>query len=782
MNFFLMFRFEHSIEGKKMEYGFPFPPYDIQKEFMKSVHDALDAGGIALLESPTGTGKTLSLICGTLSWFKKHAFALPLDENAGNGKTTEDPLQAHLEKIQREELEADQDAHAEHRNKVAKYVTRAHLSVGGHAAKPKSVKKTKVDPEDEFLLPDVHVVSSIKKEDEEKNGGSILSDPATTMRIFYTSRTHSQLHQFCEELRKTGFYCKKPSVMAKADMFANPQIWTASLGSRAGLCVYEPVRSLGSQTAVNDACQQKRESKGGCECNKSEAVNLLAAECLTEGLIDVEELFKRGQRRGTCAYFASRVMMKQCDLIVLPYQMLLHEPTRIALGLQTKGAVVIIDEAHNLIDAINSVHSAVLSSAMVEAAALQLKAYLGRYRQRLSHSNLVFVRELQSVLSGLSKMFEHKKGVTTDVIVGVNDFLFDISCDNVNMFQLVAKIKESRISNILRGFSSSAQASPAANQPNSFYSVTHFIECLTYRDGDGRILLRGSKSCVEFLLLSPEKCFEKLAAECKSVLLAGGTLSPVDWMARQLISDPAIMQRVSMHSFEHVVSPDRVLLLPLANGPLGNRLNFAFSSRGSEEMQNELVAVLSNVKRVSPGGVVVFFPSYAFQEQFFEFASSRLGCAIFRSTQQSGAAGSMAVFDEYVDEIKKRSGRAMLWSVVGGALSEGINFSDSLARTVVMVGVPYPNPNDVVIAERNKRFGGGTSFADALATRAVNQSIGRAIRHANDYACILLVDARYVAPSCISTPAWMNKSMTTHGTFGSALADMIKFFRRLEQL
>ena len=40
--------------------------------------------------------------------------------------------------------------------------------------------------------------------------------------------------------------------------------------------------------------------------------------------------------------------------------------------------------------------------------------------------------------------------------------------------------------------------------------------------------------------------------------------------------------------------------------------------------------------------------------------------------------------------------------------------------------------------------------------RAVNQSIGRSIRHIRDYAAILLVDARYSTPRNVaSLPAWI---------------------------
>lgn len=51
---------------------FPFPPYEPQLEYMRQVIRALEKSENALLESPTGTGKTLSLLCGTLAWLRQN--------------------------------------------------------------------------------------------------------------------------------------------------------------------------------------------------------------------------------------------------------------------------------------------------------------------------------------------------------------------------------------------------------------------------------------------------------------------------------------------------------------------------------------------------------------------------------------------------------------------------------------------------------------------------------------------------------------------------------------
>lgn len=47
---------------------FPYPAYECQQVYMEKVIQAVQLSQHALLESPTGTGKTLCLLCAVLAW------------------------------------------------------------------------------------------------------------------------------------------------------------------------------------------------------------------------------------------------------------------------------------------------------------------------------------------------------------------------------------------------------------------------------------------------------------------------------------------------------------------------------------------------------------------------------------------------------------------------------------------------------------------------------------------------------------------------------------------
>ena len=99
-------------------------------------------------------------------------------------------------------------------------------------------------------------------------------------------------------------------------------------------------------------------------------------------------------------------------------------------GLELKGNVVIIDEAHNLIEAINNVNSCCVTLNHIQTSNRQLQRYYDRYKDRLLGKNVMYIKQILTLLASLSKYLLHctssVKEPTADVaseVMSINDFL-----------------------------------------------------------------------------------------------------------------------------------------------------------------------------------------------------------------------------------------------------------------------------------------------------------------------------------------------------------------------
>ena len=96
--------------------------------------------------------------------------------------------------------------------------------------------------------------------------------------------------------------------------------------------------------------------------------------------------------------------------MAVPYNLILHRGTREASGIVLKDQIIIIDEAHNLLDAIAAMYSAEITERQAKKAASQLRQYSDRYKSRLTPKNTLHVKQLTSVLTKLEEVW---KGLPT---------------------------------------------------------------------------------------------------------------------------------------------------------------------------------------------------------------------------------------------------------------------------------------------------------------------------------------------------------------------------------
>uniref|UniRef100_A0A8C2YWH0 DEAD/H (Asp-Glu-Ala-Asp/His) box helicase 11 n=1 Tax=Cyclopterus lumpus TaxID=8103 RepID=A0A8C2YWH0_CYCLU len=827
------------MENGRAQFPFPYQPYDIQEQFMQALYKTLDQGKVGIFESPTGTGKSLSLICGALSWLTDHEeksrqkTAALLHEGEASLSTSTAPSSAPsssaepdwitdfvhkkaerdlVSKLKEEELKRKKRAERLEmiRNNVQlKYAMKRKSCEDEEAFKLLQLSKEEEteaqgDQEDEELI-----IAEYESDDEFCGAEDDTDDELVeehVNKIYYCSRTHSQLAQFVHEVQKSPF---------------SKDISLVTLGSRQNLCINEEVRRLGSIQRINDCCMEmqknKREkphhkegakrkrgpAKPVCPYNKASALQQMRDSVL--GTVhDIEQMLKLGRETHSCPYYATRLAVPPAQLVVLPYQMLLHEATRRAAGVQLKGQVVIIDEAHNLSDTLSSIHSAELTGAQLCRAHSQLTQYADRYKSRLKAKNLMYIKQILFVIEGLVRVLGGKVGQnpqsqttqTGTELHSINNFLFKAQIDNINLFKVLQRYFEKSMISRKVSFTTVHDSSPPpaplctvspADQQGSeaekvlsaspMMQVEVFFMALTNSNTDGRVLAhRQGTSSVKFLLLNPAVHFAEVLKQCRAVIIAGGTMQPVSDFKQELLFSAGVgEERITEFSCGHVIPPENILPLVLCSGPSGQELDFTFQNRDSPRMMDETGRILSNICNVVPGGVVCFFPSYEYSRR------------IVSHWEASGALTRLANKKKIFQEPKKANQveQVALASTSVTFSIEGINFSDDLGRCVVMVGMPYPNIKSPELQEKMSYLdkhlphsGGrspGQALIENLCMKAVNQSIGRAIRHRGDYSSIVMCDRRYSRPATLSKlPTWIKSRTSTHTTFGPAFAALRK--------
>jgi chromosome transmission fidelity protein 1 len=528
--------------------------------------------------------------------------------------------------------------------------------------------------------------------------------------------------------------------------------------------------------------------------------------------MDVEELAAKGGELNGCAYYAARRAAQQAEILLMPYSSLLHEETRKLLGVRLRGSVIVLDEAHNVGEAVSASYSATVTQHHLEIACSALKNYIDRFRSRLGPSNLRHLSMLYEVASCLQRTIESS---SSSIMEGLYDFVKRAEIHNIDVFRLTNFVRESKILLKLSNYGEYVEDSnlnskdEEASALSALQSLTSFISALGSSESDGRILIE-LNSCEEktqrqlkYLLVDSSSRFVSLASDARAIIFAGGTLSPTEALLNQLVPNIRASRVVRTLTCGHIVPDGNLLCCALASGPTGYSLNFSFKRRDFQAT-DELGRVVLNMCKIAPGGIVVFLPSFQYMQSVIERWHSNGTISAVKKHKNlhwepRSASEVEQTLSSHASDANESHHGALLLCVVGAKLSEGVNFADATGRCIILAGLPYPSPNDVELRERMRfhdelkrkandegrpdasELPSGRDLYESLCSRAVNQAVGRAIRHVNDWAAVVLADERFAASEGDGARSrlsdWMAKSLKVPRTFGEFCRVSAAFFK-----
>ncbi|KAL1719631.1 helicase C-terminal domain-containing protein [Schizophyllum commune] len=880
--------------------SFPYPqPYRIQLDLMRHLYEVLESKKISIVESPTGTGKTLSLLTASLTWLRDHqdrarkAHAL---EVTGNAKKST-PQWAIDQAVARKkrELEAREEEREERMKKARAKEAKLRARVVHMKKKQLLTNESRYLPSDDedaededgmskevralfakyvtaLLFVDTFDTHAFRIE-ASRNTSRITEEDEEALKctkIYYASRTHSQLSQVLPELRRVDERRGSCSSSASGDSqpkntnekFAREcgkrhreqedevQYYTTTravaLGSRKQLCINDMLLK-GKRIDLDEACRAMLAEKKEKRCphlpsQEEEAAMLDLRDQILATPKDIEELAATGRASGICPYFGSRKAIDQAELVTLPYNLLFQKSAREALGIDLKDQIVVIDEAHNVIPTLLSLSTTSLPLSQIRLSLAQVTTYLAKFKTRLKHVHVLSLRRLTVFLESLVACVEGWGGARPipsqptgkpthlalpprTVIMTPNDFVSRLGkkVEGINLLEVERYLKASRIARKISGYcleleeaaegmdERHAGARKRKGMVPPLHAVEDFMVSLSGINDDGRIsFIRNANGSLEvrYQLLNPEPNFAEVVDEARAVVLAGGTMSPMSDVFNQLFSHVAA-ERLTSFSCGHIIPASNLQTLVVTKGPKGGPVEFKAERQKDPAAIEELGQILFNLVCVTPKGMVVFFPSY----NFLNVAKAAWGQSgtlgrlegrkkIFfepeETTDVDKVLQSYATAVHEVDPARPKPG-ALLFAVIGAKLSEGLNFADDLARSVVIIGMPYANLGSAELKERMayvKRLeerrvregkhvrGKGAKDAAAelyenMCMNAVNQSIGRAIRHQGDWAALVLLDRRYANTAIRNKlPKWIGSGLTVADTYGMVIKELATFYRQ----
>uniref|UniRef100_A0A8D0LCQ2 Regulator of telomere elongation helicase 1 n=1 Tax=Sphenodon punctatus TaxID=8508 RepID=A0A8D0LCQ2_SPHPU len=669
---------------------FPFQPYKCQEEYMTKVLECLQKKVNGILESPTGTGKTLCLLCSTLAW-REHF---------------KDSISA--QKI------------AQRMNGVELFPDRPMSSWG--------------DAEIPTYYTDVP-------------------------KIIYASRTHSQLTQVIGELKNTVY---RPKVCV--------------LGSREQLCINPEVKRQESKHMQIHMCRMKVTARSCHFYNNVEGKFGYKNGAFVFKLTDrrARELKRKWVSMAVCPYYLSRSLKQQADIIFMPYNYLLDSKSRRAHNLDLKGTVVILDEAHNVEKLCEESSSFDLTpydlASAMDAINIVLEEQAKAVQQNEIHVefNMEFARILLQLENAIDavELPASGGGVTKE-----GSYIFDLFAEAQITFQTKSSLLESleQIVQFLAG-RKCAHAVWLCSSAHHLFSQVHIHPDTSNQKKKQRTdqwsssVTKKQGKVLSYWFFSPGYSMHELVRQgVRTIILTSGTLSPLSSLSMEMqIPFPVCLEN------PHVIDKHQIWVGVIPKGPDGGLLSSTYEKRFSVECLSSLGKTIGNLVRVVPHGLLAFFPSYPVMDRSLEYWRVR------------GLKG-VSLFTYLLSVIE---------STLPLQASEGLDFADRNGRGVIITGLPFPpriDPRVVLkmqfLDEMKAKVTGGQFLSGhqwyrQQASRAVNQAIGRVIRHRQDYGAIFLCDHRFMNTDArAQLPSWVRPYVKVYENFGHVVRDVSQFFR-----
>ncbi len=505
-----------------------------------------------------------------------------------------------------------------------------------------------------------------------------------TSRIFYlTARTTARraAEQALERMRAKGLKVRAITLTAKEKLCPYP----------ATAC--EPAacpRALGYYDRSREALKRA-----------------LAVENLSRDT--VERLAKEEE---LCPFEFQLDLSETCDVVICDYNYAFDPRVKLKrFFLEKSDAVLLVDEAHNLIERAREMLSASISSRDYSS--------LRREWKRLDPD------KNSPLLSSITSVIEVLKGLKDS---------YPNPCWEDGASEALGEALEIFL-DAARPFLGSAGAFSKA-LAERYFEALNYTRVASEMGGDHRVLYEAGEKelLVKLWCFNPAPYLKKCMSRVRGALLFSATLTPLTYYRDMLGIDEDAGDRLV-----DLPSPFPAENLMVAALPLGTTFRLREGTAGA------VAGAIAAMARGKRGNYLACFPSHAYLNLVGDHLQMIAGdLAIVRQKSHMSEREREA----FLGAFREAPERTMVALVaMGGVFAEGVDLPGELlsGAAIVGIGTPQLSLERAALTELMDEAGEGGHYAYTYpGLQRVLQAAGRVIRTETDRGVIALIDERYL--------------------------------------
>ena len=557
--------------------------------------------------------------------------------------------------------------------------------------------------------------------------GTIEHALANDKRVVYITRTNSQATIAIKELRAIS---KRRNVLG------------ISLQGRRNSCPMLSELSVDNLTPgeLSRVCEHKKKNtrdgiKGGCTyyANTVHLGQSYFRRYCADNIPTSDELARFCEADGACPYEVGKMMMPEAKVVIAPYPYIISGEVRHhfleQLQAEAEDLILVVDEAHNLADAARDAESIRISKKIVSIVTVEA-GEMGNAKLSQDVDLKKFAGALFSVLDRAAELCaeEGKDEVALGRGFLEGTLCESLGCDRGELAEIVAEMQatgEEMAQRRLQGGREPTSATFTLGRDLTNWIASdnaRFVRRATMEEG----------GMIESYCLDPKGALSFFQEVHGSVHMSG-TLRPLD----QYVRVAGLGENTRTAIFDSPFPKDNRKVLFV-------EVETKYESRSDPNAVQKLHDHVTDLANAVSRNTMVFFPSHAMLHNYLYRNEKLLTKKVYQEVQGESQEKLVADIGRFKRDSRKG---AVFFAVMGGRVSEGLDFPFDELQMVVIVGIPYPKPS--LCQERLREFydqrfnGKGFEYAvNVPAARRMMQSIGRLIRTETDVGCAVVLDSR----------------------------------------